>query len=299
MSETMNDYSFSDYGIFSDGVATTQTLNQAWTDGQTALDGYKSTLSGGSIFMGPACDSCVEGFGKVTSKITSEVSNFQALYNYLIKSAEDYKKGDDASASVISSDDNGNLVASTLQHTVVGGQPVYYNQNGYYDANGKWRKWESKWAKDIATSGCGPTSMAAVLATMFGDTSITPSTVADTLKANDNIGGTYVGKVAAQYGLDQTSEIGLKKDKMNTFLRNGGKMIVAVNQGGHYIAILGINDSTNPPTYIVCDPNDSKTAQKTWTYNDIAVGHTMVFHIAPKGKTVEQCLQQTGTAVQV
>ena len=293
------DFSFSQYGIFSDGVATTQALNNSWNEGQTALDGYKATISGGSIFMGPAADSAVEGFGKVASKISSEVTNFQTMYNFLIQSAQDYNKSDkEADATVLNADDNGNLVATTLQHTVVGGQPVYYNQNGYYDSNGKWRKWESKWAKDIASSGCGPTSMAAVLATMFGDTSITPSTVADTLKADDNIGGTYVKKVASQYGLDQTHEIGLNKEKMNTFLRNNGKMIVAVNNGGHYIAVLGINDSTNPPTYIVCDPNDSKTAQKTWTYNDIAAGHTMVFHIAPKGKTVEQCLQNN-TAVQV
>ncbi len=293
-------FSFKQYGIFSDGVATTQALNNSWNEGQTSLDGYKATISGGSIFMGPAADSAVEGFGKVASKIGSEVTNFQTMYNFLIQSAQDYSSSDKkADATVLNADDSGKLVASTLQHTVVGGQPVYYNQNGYYDKDGKWRKWESKWAKDIASSGCGPTSMAAVLATMFGDTSITPSTVADNMSYDDNIGGSYVKKTADIYGLDQTHKIGLNKEKMDTFLRNNGKMIVAVNQGGHYIAVLGINDSTNPPTYIVCDPNDSKTAQKTWTYNDIAAGHTMVFHIAPKGKTVEQCLQGTGTAVQV
>ena len=295
----MNDYSFSNYGIFSDGVATTKTLNDSFTEGQTSLTGYRTTLADGSIFMGPACDSCVEAMTSANSKISSLVNSFSTMYSFLISSSKDYAKGDsNASLKVLNTTDSG-VEATTLQHTVVNGQPVYYNQNGYYDENGNWTKWKSSWGKDIASSGCGPTSMAAVLATMFGDTSITPSTVANMMNYDDNVGGTYVKKVADAYHLDQTHQIGLDKNKMDTFLRNNGKMIVAVNNGGHYISVLGINDSTNPPTYIVCDPNDSNTATKTWTYNDIAAGHTMVFHIAPQGKTVEECLTGGGVAVQV
>lgn len=295
----MNDYSFDQYGIFSDGVATAKTLNESFETGKTSLDACKTTLSSGSIFMGPICDSCVEGLTNANNKIGSQVSNFSTIYNFLIQSAQDYKVGDTNASTTVLNADEGKLTAQTLAHTVVNGQPVYYNQNGYYDANGNWTKWKSSWGKDIASSGCGPTSMAACLATMFGDTTITPSTVASMLDYDDNIGGSYVKKVADHYNLDQTHQIGLNKEKMNNFLRNDGKMIVAVNDGGHYIAVLGINDSTNPPTYIVCDPNDSKTAQKTWTYDDIAAGHTMVFHIAPKGKTVEQCVKANATAVQV
>ena len=93
------------------------------------------------------------------------------------------------------------------------------------------------------------------------------------------------------YGLDQTHTIGLDKTKMNNFLRNDGKMIVAVNGGGHYVAVVGIDDSSNPPKYIVNDPNDSDGKMKTWTYSQLSTGHTMVFHIAPKGKTVDECLK--------
>ncbi|MBP5678858.1 MAG: C39 family peptidase [Bacilli bacterium] len=293
----MNDFSFSEYGIFADGISTIHTLNEKWKQGQSELTTYSSKLADSSIFMGPACDSCIDGMKKSDSKVSTLVGNFSQIYQFLITSAEDYQKSDqDSKVTVLQSDEDG-VQATTLEHTVVNGTPVYYNQNGYYDKDGNWKKWESSWGKDIASSGCGPTSMAAVLATMLGDTSITPSTVANLMDYNDNIGGNYVKKVADKYNLDQTHSIGLDKDKMNNFLRNNGKMIVAVNNGGHYISVLGINDSTNPPTYIVCDPNDSKTATKTWTYNDIAAGHTMVFHIAPPGKTVEECVK--GKAVQV
>lgn len=289
----MKDYSVSDYGIFTDAVNTVNTLNQSIETHTTTINECKTNLNNGSVFMGPICDSCVAGFDQVNGKLSSMSTNFSEIAKYIISTSDNYKTGDtNAQNTVLDSSSDGTLKATSLAHiTTKNGNTIYYNQKGYYDKNGKWCKWESSWGKDIASSGCGPTSMAAVLANMFGDTSITPSTVANMLNYDDNIGGNYVKKVADQYHLDQSHDIGLDQTKMNNFLRNDGKMIVAVNNGGHYISVLGINDSTNPPTYIVCDPNDSNTATKTWTYNDIAQGHTMVFHIAPKGKTVNECLK--------
>ena len=295
----MKDYGVSEYGIFSDAISTINTLNTSISDNVTVLNECKSKLSDGAVFMGPICDSCIEGFGQANTKLSTMTSNFSTIAKYLVDTATNYQSGDKQASDTVSSAD-GNTEATNLSHiTSTNGKTIYYNQNGYYDENGKWCKWESSWGKDIASSGCGPTSMAAVLANMLGDSSITPSTVANMLDSDDNIGGNYVKKVADKYNLDQTHEIGLDKEKMNNFLRNDGKMIVAVNNGGHYISVLGINDSTNPPTYIVCDPNDKNTATKTWTYDDIANGHTMVFHIAPQGKTVEQCLQSNNNLVQV
>ena len=289
----MNDYSVTDYGIFNEAVSTIKNLNNSFNEKQNTLGECKTKLSDASIFMGPICDSCIDGMNQSNTKISSLISAFQKIESYIIQTSSNYKTGDEeAKTEILSKTEDGTLQATTLAKTTVNGKTIYYNQNGYLDENGKLQKWKSSWGKDIASSGCGPTSMAAVLANMLGDTSITPSTVANMLNYDDNIGGNYVKKVADKYNLDQTHEIGLDKTKMNNFLRNDGKMIVAVNNGGHYISVLGINDSTNPPTYIVCDPNDSNTATKTWTYNDIAAGHTMVFHIAPKGKTVEECLKE-------
>jgi len=293
----MNEYAVSDYGIFDGGVTAVRSLCDNYETGRSNLTSYYKVLSDGTIFLGPICDSCVAGFSKVDGKITTASENFKVISDYLIDTSANYQKGDsDASAKVLSADSNGRLEATTLQAYRGNGQTVYYNQKGWYDEQGNLHRWETTWGKDIASSGCGPTSMAACLATMLGDTSITPSTMANMMNYDDNIGGNYVTKIAAHYNLDQTHNIGLDQSKMDTFLDNGGTMIVAVNDGGHYIAVLGRN---NDGTYVVCDPNDFNTAQKTWNYSDIATGHTMVFHIAPQGKTVDECLQEHGVAVQV
>ena len=175
--------------------------------------------------------------------------------------------------------------AQTLAASQTGavGTPVFYSQKGYIDSNGEFHKWKSRWGKDIASSGCGPTSLAACIATMTGDKSITPSTIADTMNYNDNVGGNFIVKYAKNEGYDQAHRIGSDRTAMDNHLANGGTMIVAVNGGGHYIAVLGKDPTTG--NYIVCDPNSDK---KSWTYNEIFCNHTMVFHIAPKGKTVAQ-----------
>ncbi len=291
----MAEFGISDYGIFTNGISTAQTLNQQLSVGKSALSSVKSIIGNESIFMGPAATACLETLTSADGKLDSSSTNFSTIVNFLTQTAENYKKGDDsASATVLAS------TGTPLLYNSPNGKVIYYSQKGYYDQSGNFHHWESTWGKNIASSGCGPTSMAACLANMLNDPSITPSTVANMLAYDDNVGGNYVYKVADAYHLDQTCHIGLKREESNNLLRNGGKMIVAVNNGGHYIAVIGINDSTNPPTYIVDDPYDDNTAKKTWRFEDIAAGHTMVFHIAPPGKTVQQCISGgNNTLVQV
>lgn len=291
----MNEYKISDYGIFSEAVSTAQTLSQKITVGKDSLAQSKTVISNEAVFMGPAATACLEAIASADAKLDSSNTNFTTIANFLVQTAEAYKSGDDAAkATLLASTE-----AAPLIYNTANGNVIYYSQKGYYDQQGNFHRWQSDWGKDIASSGCGPTSMAACLANMFHDNSITPTTIANMMKYDDNIGGRYVAKAAQAYNLDQRHDIGLSQSTMDTFLRNGGKMIVAVNNGGHYIAVLGINDSTNPPTYIVDDPYDDNTATKTWNYKDISIGHTMVFHIAPQGKTVDQCLQGQNTLVQV
>ena len=291
----MAEFGISDYGIFTNGISTAQTLNQQLSVGKSALSSVKSIIGNESIFMGPAATACLETLTSADGKLDSSSTNFSTIVNFLTQTSENYKQGDQSASAT--------LLASTgtpLLYNSPNGSLIYYSQKGYYDQSGNFHRWESSWGKDIASSGCGPTSMAACLANMFHDPSITPSTIANMMSYNDNIGGSYVAKAASHYNLDQTSSIGLKREESNNLLRNGGKMIVAVNNGGHYIAVIGINDSTNPPTYIVDDPFDDNTATKTWRFEDIAAGHTMVFHIAPPGKTVQQCISGgNNTLVQV
>lgn len=209
--------------------------------------------------------------------VTDDIRNFaKALYELKLPNYD----------GTIPDDMNSAEFKELLSEVGVANKPVFYCQKGWYDEQGKLHRWKTSWGKSIASSGCGPTSMASILATMLGDTSITPSTIANMMNYNDNVGGTYVFKACKKYGLDYDYHIGLGKNNMNEFLSNGGKMIVAVNNGGHYIAVLGYNPETGK--YTVCDPNNPK--KRTWSYNEIAAGHTMVFHIAPKGKTVQECI---------
>ena len=285
----MNEYTVSDYGIFSDAVATTSQVQQNIDSSNTILKEAHQSLNNESIFMGPICDSCVNGFTKAEASFTTLNDNFTAIKSYLIETATNYKAGDDTSAKVLSLDDSGAVSATNLLSTSYNGEPIYYYQKGYFDEQGNLHEWESTWGKSISESGCGPTSMASILATLFGDRSITPPTIADEMKYDQNIGMKFVAPACKKYGLDFSGTPHLSHENVDTFLQNNGKIMVAINEGRHYIALLGINNSTNPPTYIVCDPNDRNTATKVWKWNDFAA-HTQTMFIAPPGKTVEQCL---------
>ena len=165
-------------------------------------------------------------------------------------------------------------------------EPVFYSQLGYIDENGKRKEWKSTWQKGIAGSGCGPTSLAACIATMTGDTSVTPSTVANTMdKYNDNMEFGFVKKYCKQYGFDYATIDRYSKDYLDNFLRNGGTAVNVVQHGGHYVAILGINDEKQPPTYIVCDPMDNKHWE--WNRNELS---SRSYYVAPPGKTVDELM---------
>ena len=283
----MNDYKVSDYGIFTNAISTTDALKGKLDAGNTQVQEVETVISNDSVYMGPAAEEAKNGINQSKTKLTNLSGNMTTIKNYLTETSTNYHSGDNTAAETVANVGDG-ATLQTLEHK---GQLVYYSQRGYYDQNGQFHRWQSSWGKDIASSGCGPTSMAACLTNMLNDPSITPSTIANMLNYDDNVGGNYVKKAADHYGLDQTHQIGLDKEKMNNFLRNNGKMIVAVNNGGHYVAVVGIDDSSNPPKYIVNDPNDSDGKMKTWTYSQLSTGHTMVFHIAPKGKTVEECIK--------
>ena len=281
----MAEYTISDYQIFGQAIDTEKVFNTKLEDCQTNITECKEKLGSDSIFMGPIAENCEESSDKCISRVSQSQENYTTIATYLQSTSDKYKAGDKEAENNLLTIDNGKIKTEKTTSITRNGKTIFYNQKGYYK-DGKLHRWPTKWGKDIASSGCGPTSMAACLANMLGDPSITPTTIANMMKYDDNIGGRFVGKVAKKYGIQQTCKYGLSPERMNKCLRNGGTMIVAVNNGGHYIAVLGINDKTKPPTYIVCDPNNAKTSKKYWTYNAISTGHTMTFYIAPKGKTL-------------
>ncbi len=152
---------------------------------------------------------------------------------------------------------------------------------------------------NIIEAGCSITSYAAVLSSMLGRP-VSPEDVAMFLQKNgyknggfyesftnensedfginamwysksEKIGDDYTGN---QVGNTYISEHkGTKKiDAINDTLNNGGSVMVAVEYNGtkamHWVSVLGIDNSTNPPTYIVNDPYSTDPyAERKWQYD--------------------------------
>ena len=96
-----DDYKVGDYGIFSNGVATTQSLGKDVETLLSTMSTQMSKLSDQTVFMGPICDSCVEGFSKVNTNVTLLSENLTSIANYLIDVASNYKAGDESAMNKI------------------------------------------------------------------------------------------------------------------------------------------------------------------------------------------------------
>ena len=191
----MNDYKVSDYGIFTNAISTADALKGKLDSGNTQVQEAETVLSSDSVFMGPAADEAKNGCAQSKTKITNLSGNMTSIKSFLTETSTTYQNGDKAAAENLASVGEG-ATLQTLQHN---GQLIYYSQRGYYDQNGGFHRWESSWGKNIASSGCGPTSMAACLANMLNDPSITPTTIANMMQYDDNVGGNYVVKVSKKY----------------------------------------------------------------------------------------------------
>lgn len=105
------EYNVSDYGIFSDAVSTTNSLNDTLESNQDVIGQCKNQISDASIFMGPICDSCVDAFGNIDTKVTTLISNFSKIGAYLTETAGTYQRGDsEAATNILKIDSNGSVV---------------------------------------------------------------------------------------------------------------------------------------------------------------------------------------------
>ncbi len=141
------------------------------------------------------------------------------------------------------------------------GDFVYYSQ---YDP--AWAN-SSYGSSTIQPSGCGPTSMAMIVATLKGDTSITPKTIA-TKYARFYIPGMgsshgLFGAVAGDYGL-KSENLGADEAKVRAALE-AGALIVSGGSGpapytnsGHIIVIRAVTDNGK---YLVGNPLPSPKNQ--------------------------------------
>ena len=149
----------------------------------------------------------------------------------------------------------------------VSGDFVYYNQKDYKQSYG--------FGTTIASSGCGPTSMAMVLSSITGET-VDPVEAANwSIKhgyRTDNEHGTWHGyftSMPEEYGVN-SKEMSVSKKNIEETLNSGSPIIISMGPGhftskGHFIVLRGMTESGK---VLVADPN-SKEKSKEWDINTI------------------------------
>ncbi len=97
----MPDTTVGNYGAFSDGVSSINTLNTDFASSKTVISDCQSTLDSDAVFMGPICDSCLEAFSTANSKINDITSDFSAVGEYLVETANSYQSDDKQASNTV------------------------------------------------------------------------------------------------------------------------------------------------------------------------------------------------------
>lgn len=159
---------------------------------------------------------------------------------------------------------------------IPGNKFIYYNQGNYHD------EFCGREGRTIASSGCGVTSMAMVIANIGDNEKMTP---VDTMKEayagghcgtgiDGTRGATYFPEAAKKHGLTIKT---LTRDSKGvqdavSILQNGGLIIVSNNSsspfttGAHFIVIRSIAEDGK--TVKVADPAHSGLFNKSYDIND-------------------------------
>ncbi len=159
---------------------------------------------------------------------------------------------------------------------------VYSDNIGIIDENiPELYQWDERWGygkygnSNIAISGCGPTSLAMVVAGLKRDNTITPYKVAKLSEEKGyyipNVGTTWdlITKGGLYYGLN-VKEISLSKDVIYNALENNHPIICSMRKGdftlnGHFIVLAGIKNGKIK----VNDPNSKIRSNYLWDYSRI------------------------------
>lgn len=141
-------------------------------------------------------------------------------------------------------------------------------------------QWDLRWGYNeygndmIGISGCGPTCLSMVIIGLTQNTKYTPDKVAKYSMEHGYVmdGSTawslmYEG--AKHFGI-MGEEIGLDKNKVESYLENGNPIICSMRPGdfttkGHFIVLSGIKDGK----IVVNDPNSKIRSEKLWDFDKI------------------------------
>lgn len=162
-------------------------------------------------------------------------------------------------------------MAPTTYHALDDPSLIYFSQ------------WDQRWAfkqyngGNIASTACGPTTLAVLYANMTGDTSITPDKMSDFAEENNfsvpGHGSSWelMSVGAAAFGL-QAEVVPLDEGVMKKTLNQGRPMIAILGPGenfttsGHFILIWAVEDDK----FQVIDVFDIHNSNRLWDYDEFA-----------------------------
>ncbi len=125
----------------------------------------------------------------------------------------------------------------------------------------------------IAINGCGPTSLAIVIAGLTGRSDITPYDVAKYAYQNGHYASgtswSLFTKGAKNYGIIGT-ELPLSKERIIEELKLNRPIICSMQKGdftttGHIVVITGLKGDK----FVINDPNSKERSKELWTYERI------------------------------
>ena len=143
-------------------------------------------------------------------------------------------------------------------------------------------QWDERWGYSkygndfLAINGCGPTCLSMILVGLTGDTSLTPSAVAEFsyeqgyLTPNQGTSWSLMTEGAAALGLNSKT-IPADPNTIISLLNNGTPIIASMKPGhfttqGHFIVLRGIDE--NGMIY-VNDPDSKIRSKQAWDLSTI------------------------------
>lgn len=130
----MNEYSISDYGIFTDAVTSTNDCSNKVTLAKDGVNACKTVIGSESVFMGPIADKCSEALTGLDSDCTTIISNLGSMSSYLISTSGTYQNADqEANATITGGDTSlltGLATSANSQNVLSSGTMYNYNYNG-------------------------------------------------------------------------------------------------------------------------------------------------------------------------
>ena len=105
-----------DYKYFDDAISTITSFNDSINSTMTNISNNSTKLSDASIFMGPICDSCVNGFSTVKVKHEAFTQSMTTMQSYINEVSTNYKAGDKAAADKVigtGSVDTSNIISGS------------------------------------------------------------------------------------------------------------------------------------------------------------------------------------------